>query len=65
MNFANKTLEHINLNKELGFVLPEKTEPTVGIFTSNLGGKFRNRDPVNVNDLTLEPYSGIVIKYKG
>jgi len=65
LNFANKTLENIDLTAELNFTLPSSSsEPTVGIVTSNLASEFRSRDAVDVKALKLAPYSGIVIKYK-
>lgn len=66
MNFANVTQTSFNLTS-LGFILPAGlADPTVGIMTSNLAGigKYRNRDTVDIKAMHLEPYSGIVIKYK-
>jgi glycosidase len=67
MNFNNDTLTDINLMDLLNVTLPASAEPTVGIMTSNLAGtgRYRNRDPIDITKVTLEGYSGVVIKYKG
>jgi glycosidase len=67
MNFANETFTEFDLTHAFNLTLPSSSgEPTVGIMTSNLAmtKKYRNRDTIDIKKVHLEPYSGLVIKYK-